>query len=159
MKRRFRPALLAALTLTLSSAAVAGQPNPPAAQSSAAVEIALPAEAGTGSGKEVKHLVDNPQLSLATIILRKGTLLPEHSSSSPVTIMALQGGGIATVSGKKIRLDAGRMVFLPANAPHAVQPDAGTDLILLVHHLKGTGAAEAPYADHHKGHAKEGAKP
>ena len=50
----------------------------------------------------------------------------------------------ATVGGKKAPLDAGHMLFVPAEVPHAVEPQPGTDLILLVHHLRSAGSAPQP---------------
>jgi len=84
-------------------------------------------------------LVDEPALKLASIVLRAGTVLPSHHSEVPVTIMALQGSGTVVCGTERLRLDTTHAVILAPNVPHAVEPDAGTDLVVLVHHL-GRGA-------------------
>lgn len=88
-------------------------------------------------------LVDEPALKLASIILRGGTVLPTHQSAVPVTITALQGSGAVVAGSERLRLDATHAVVLAPDVPHAVEPDPGTDLVLLVHHL-GRGEEHHP---------------
>lgn len=97
--------------------------------------VELPGPPGTGQPREVRVLVDEPALKLASIVLRSGTVLPTHHSAVPVTIMALQGSGTVVAGSQRLRLDATHAVVLAPNVPHAVEPDSGTDLVLLVHHL------------------------
>lgn len=101
----------------------------------AARGVELPAVPGTGEPREVHVLVDEPVLKLVTIALRGGTVLPEHHSAVPVTITAVEGSGTVIAGGERFRLDATHAVVLAPKVPHAVEPDAGTDLVLLVHHL------------------------
>jgi quercetin dioxygenase-like cupin family protein len=96
--------------------------------------VEFPASAGTGDPREVKVLVDEPALKLVTIVLRRGTALPEHHAQVPVTIQALQGVGTVDAGGEKLRIDPTHAVVLAAKVPHAVTPEAGADLVLLVHH-------------------------
>jgi len=74
-------------------------------------------------------------LKLVTIVLRAGTVLPPHHSEVPVTIMALQGAGTVVVGAERLHIDATHAVVLGPGVAHAIEPDAGTDLVLLVHHL------------------------
>ncbi len=97
--------------------------------------VALPAAPGPGEPREVASLVNQPTLKLVSIVLRAGTVLPEHQSAVPVTIVALRGAGTVVADGKRLRLDATHAVVLEPSVAHAVEPDAGTDLVLLVHHL------------------------
>lgn len=97
--------------------------------------VELPASAGAGEPREVSVLVDQPTLKLATIVLRGGTVLPAHQTEVPVTIVVLQGSGTLVVGAERTRVDATHAAVLAPNVSHAVEPDAGTDLILLVHHL------------------------
>lgn len=97
--------------------------------------VELPASAGPGEPREVHVLVDEPALKLATIVLRRGTVLPVHQSPVPVTIHALQGAGTVTAGSERLRIDPTHGVVLAPNVPHAVEPDAQTDVVLLVHHL------------------------
>ena len=105
--------------------------------------VELPVPAGPGEPREVHVLVDEPALKLATIVLRRGTVLPVHQSPVPVTIQALQGAGTVTTGSERFRIDPAHGVVLAPNVPHAVEPDAQTDLVLLVHHL-GRGEEAHP---------------
>jgi quercetin dioxygenase-like cupin family protein len=98
--------------------------------------VEFPATVGPGEPREVRILVDEPALKLATVVLRQGTVLPDHNVPVPVTIQALQGTGTVTVAGERFRIDPAHAVVLGPNVPHAVEPDAGTDLVLLVHYLR-----------------------
>ncbi|MBL8917240.1 MAG: hypothetical protein JNJ54_00125 [Myxococcaceae bacterium] len=97
--------------------------------------IELPGPPGAGQPREVRVLVDESALKLASIVLRAGTVLPTHHSAVPVTIMALQGSGTVVAGAERLRLDTTHAVVLAPNVPHAVEPDSSTDLLLLVHHL------------------------
>ncbi|HRG95389.1 MAG TPA: hypothetical protein PLR99_04005 [Polyangiaceae bacterium] len=146
---RLTPTALAVIALSLG--AVTGCATPSAAQHheatlagppSRVVELPTPS-AGAGGPREVKVLVDEPALKLASIVLRGGTVLPSHHSAVPVTIVALQGSGTVVAGAERLRLDATHAVVLAPNIPHAVEPDPATDLVLLVHHL-GRGAEHHP---------------
>lgn len=129
------------LVLALSYlAACAGAPAcPPPAQAVAtfagpparALELPTPGAAP----REVKTLVAEPALKLVAIALRAGTELPEHHADVPVTIVAAHGSGVVIVGSDRLRLDPDHPVALAAGVAHAVTPDAGSDLVLLVHHL------------------------
>lgn len=152
-------ALLAAAPPPPTPAPAPARPAAPAAVSVHSVE--LPGAPGAGAPKEAKTVLDNAHVKLAAITLRKGTLLPEHKTPLPVTIVAAQGAGhVLLADGSKQRLDATHMVVLAPNVPHAVQPDAGTDMVVLVHHLKTAGAAGGPEAhdghEHHDSHDDHG---
>ncbi len=101
--------------------------------------IEFPGTPGAGEPREVRVLVDEPALKLASIVLRGGTVLPTHRSEVPVTIMALRGMGTVVAGAERLRVDPTHAVLLAPNVPHAVEPDPGTDLVLLVHHLGRAG--------------------
>ncbi len=88
-------------------------------------EVTLATVAGTGEAIESKVLLETPHLKLASVILRQGATLAEHSAPMQVSIQALAG--------------AGKLVVLAPNMAHTVIADEKTDLILLVHHWKGGG--------------------
>ena len=137
---------LAALAST-SSVACASAPahhdapsSPPALDVPSARVIVLPgAVVGPGQPKEARVVFESAPLKLATIILRQGATLSAHDAPVPVTIVALSGAGVVTVGDERLPLDAGHAVFLGPNVSHAVVPEPGTDLVLIVHHL-GRGA-------------------
>lgn len=134
---------VAALTFVGCGAQTATQqPVQPAAQQLApplggpAVRtIEFPGSVGEGQPREAAVLVDEPALKLVTIVLRAGTVLPEHHADVPVTILALQGAGTLVAGSERLVLDATHAVVLAPNVTHAVEPEPGTDLVLLVHHL------------------------
>ena len=97
--------------------------------------VEVPGTPGAGEPREVHVLVDEPALKLASIVLRGGTVLPTHHSEVPVTIVALQGSGTVVAGAERLRIDPTHAVVLAPNVPHAVEPDTGTNLVLLVHHL------------------------
>lgn len=137
--------VLAALALggcaTQSTATAAHQA--PALGGPSARVVDFPSTVGPGQPREARVLVDEPALKLVTIVLRQGTLLPEHSAPIPVTIQALQGAGTVLVGNERLRIDPTHAVVLAASVSHAVQPDPGADLVLLVHHL-GRAAESHP---------------
>src|SRR5690606_6279993 len=91
--------------------------------------VELPDSVGDGPPRDVKVLVDEPALKLATIVLRKGIVLPEHRSPVAVTIQALRGAGTVMVGSETFRIDPAHAVVLAPSVPHAVEPDEGTDLV------------------------------
>jgi quercetin dioxygenase-like cupin family protein len=141
--------------ILLNSIAVAGlmlagcAAQPPAkhqvpsigAPESRVVELPEPPTSPPDAGHtpEVRVLVDEPALKLVSIVLHRGTALPTHQSPVPVTITAIEGSGTVVAGSERLRLDSKHAVVLAPSVAHAVEPDAGTDLVLLVHHLGRLG--------------------
>ena len=116
----------------------------PAVASGPPVQVfEVPVTPGPGPAREAKVAWTGAGLKVATIVLRAGEVLPEHDAPAAVTIVALRGAGTVVASGQRLRLDAGHAVGLAARVPHLVEPDPGTDLVLLVHHAV---AAQPPVA-------------
>ncbi|PKN56420.1 MAG: hypothetical protein CVU56_16125 [Deltaproteobacteria bacterium HGW-Deltaproteobacteria-14] len=126
---------LSPLLVTGCASTSAAGPQAPAFEGPPARVVELPTTAGEGEPRELKIVVDIPALKLATVTLRQGTILPDHSASIPVTIMALSGSGVVTVGTERLQLDPGHAVVLGPDVVHAVVPDPGTDMVVLVHHL------------------------
>lgn len=146
MKHSRLSTLVAAAALALTGGCAtesAAHHHAPALAGPAARVVELPGPSGAGQPRELRMLVDEPALRLASIVLRAGTVLPEHHSAVPVTIVAVQGSGEVVLGSERLRIDATHAVVLAANVPHAVEPDTGTDLVLLVHHL-GQGEETHP---------------
>ena len=134
--------LVAGLALGGCATQSAARPHTAAFGGPAARAVDLPVAQAPGPPREVRVLVDEPALKLASIVLRNGTVLPTHRSDVPVTIVALSGRGAVVVGAERLALDPAHAVVLAAGVPHAVEPDAGGDLVLLVHHL-GRGEEHA----------------
>lgn len=111
--------------------------------------VAVPAVAAEGPKREVRVLVDRPELKLAMIILRAGTELPEHSAPVPVTIQLLEGAGTALFGNEEERMQASKVLLLEADEPHTIRPDAGTTMVLLVHYIRGAQTQANSASDHH----------
>lgn len=101
----------------------------------------LPQSAGNGEGKEVSVLLDTPQLKLATVVLRGGSVLPSHRARVPATILVLEGDGVIHLGKQAVPVSRGTLVALAANEEHDVVPRPGSEMILLVHYLR---AADGP---------------
>lgn len=136
------------LTLMMVSLGIAAAP--PAAATPPAPGgihvVAVPAATPEGKDKDVEMLLDTPHLKLARITLRHGTVLEEHSAPMPVTIQVLRGSGTIQFKDRTEKISPDRMVVLAPDVAHAVTPDAGTDLELLIHHLKATPGGKGPGA-------------
>lgn len=111
------------------------QHHAPALGGPAARVVEFPISLSAGQPREVRALVDEPALKLVTIGLRAGTVLPQHHSEVPVTIVALQGRGTVVTGAERLHIDSTHAVVLGPRVPHTVEADASTDLVLLIHHL------------------------
>jgi quercetin dioxygenase-like cupin family protein len=118
--------------------------------------LELPTATGA-EPREVRVLLEQPGLKLAAIALRAGTVLPPHDAPVAVTIVAVSGSGTLVSGAERLRLDPGHAVALAPGVPHAVEPDPGSDLVILVHHL-GSDAGHAAHAAH-AAHATHEAHP
>ena len=137
MKQSILVPIVAVAALAFGGCATqsAATPHRPILGGPVARTVEFPVPAGPGEPREVRVLVDEPALKLASIVLRQGTVLPEHHAPVPVTIQALQGTGTVLAAGERFGIDTAHAVVLGPNVPHTVEPDAGTDLVLLVHYL------------------------
>ncbi len=81
------------------------------------------------SGVLSKVLIkDNNQHTL--FCLATGTEIAEHTSTRNATVTVIEGRGILTLEGRAISLEAGVFVFMPANAPHALQAQENLAFLL-----------------------------
>lgn len=132
-------------------------PTAPAVKPTAATgyqAITLPARAGQGKPIESRVVADTPHVKTVIIILRKGATLPEHDSPHAAAIQALRGKGQIRFGTHVDQLSPTQMVLVDPGVKHEVIAAKGTDLVLLVHHMKqpGTAAPAAPAAAPHHHH-------
>jgi quercetin dioxygenase-like cupin family protein len=97
----------------------------------------LPQSIGSGPGKEVSVLQDDSHLKLATLTLREGTPLTPHSAPVPATILVLEGEGVVHLGGEAVSVSKGTLLSLAGGEEHDVVPEPATDMLLLVHYLRG----------------------
>jgi len=105
-KLSVRTAAFAATALVLGGCAAqsAAPHHAPTLGVPAARVVELPGPPGAGQPREVRTLTDEPALKLVTIVLRAGTVLPQHHAPVPVTIMALQGGGTVVIGSERLHI-------------------------------------------------------
>jgi quercetin dioxygenase-like cupin family protein len=100
----------------------------------------------TASSSFVTHLreqIEYPQLGVLSKVLIKdnncqhtlfclaaGTEMAEHTSTRNATVTVLEGRGTLTLEGRDIPLETGVFVFMPANAPHALQAEENLAFLL-----------------------------
>lgn len=62
--------------------------------------------------------------------LAAGTDISEHTSTRNATVQVLEGKGTLILEGQAIPLEPGMFVFMPANAPHALQAEENLAFLL-----------------------------
>lgn len=110
--------------------------------------VELPVTIGDGDDREVSVLLDQNHLKLATIILRRGTVLPTHSAPVPATIQVVLGAGVIHVAGEPVEVSKGSIIVLAAGEQHDVVPEPESDMLLLVHYLRTAAVREAGDSAH-----------
>ena len=85
-------------------------------------KVLAPAELiGYQSGSIVSRtIVEKPSGTVTLFAFDKGQTLSEHTSPFDAIVQVLDGKGRFTIAGKPFELEAGRMIIMPANVPHAV---------------------------------------
>lgn len=106
--------------------------NPTAPLTSLVTDLTEKAEyPETGVRNIPLHKDEQTQHSL--MCLAAGTTIAEHTSPRNVTVMVVAGKGILTLEDRKICLQPGVFILMPANARHALQT---TDSTLAFLHSK-----------------------
>lgn len=77
-----------------------------------------------------KVLLKLPTCQYTLFCLAAGTDIAEHTSTRDAVVQVLEGEGILTLQGQGIQLKAGVFVFMPANAPHALQAETNLTFLL-----------------------------
>ena len=84
--------------------------------------------APTGIKSKILLEDGNCQYILMSLSLEKA--ISEHTNPRNATVNVIEGEGILTLGGKEISLEAGVFIFIPANAPHAVQSSSELAFLL-----------------------------
>lgn len=74
-----------------------------------------------GAGVLSQVLLKDAYCQYTLFCLASGTEISEHTSTRNAAIQVLDGQGVLTLEGRNIALEPGVFVFMPANAPHALQ--------------------------------------
>lgn len=84
----------------------------------------------SSTGTKSKILLEDGNCRYILMSLSLGKAIAEHTNPRNATVNVIEGQGIFTLAGKEISLEAGVFIFIPANAPHAIQ--ASTELTFLL---------------------------
>ncbi|MFA5356334.1 MAG: cupin domain-containing protein [Candidatus Omnitrophota bacterium] len=83
-----------------------------------------------GEGVFSKVLVKTDVSNHTLMCLAKGSAISEHTSTREAAVTVLKGKGIFILKGKKIKMEPGVFIFMPADAPHSLS--AKEDLAILL---------------------------
>jgi len=78
-----------------------------------------------------KTLLDKPTGTLTLFSFDAGQGLSEHTSPYDATVQILEGTAAITIDGKTQEVEAGNLVIMPANVPHALKAEARFKMLLL----------------------------
>ena len=82
------------------------------------------------SGILSKVLLKDKNSQYSLFCLAAGTDIEEHTSTRNAVITVVEGSGNLNLEGKDLVLAPGVFIFMPANAPHAVQAKENLAFIL-----------------------------
>ena len=68
-----------------------------------------------------KTLIDKQTGTVTLFSFDKGQGLSEHTAPFDALVSVIDGEVEVTISGKSLRVQAGQMVIMPANKPHALK--------------------------------------
>ena len=77
-----------------------------------------------------KVLVKTDISNHTLMCLAKGSDISEHTSTREAAVTVLKGKGTFVLFGKKIKMEPGVFIFMPADAPHSLS--ASEDLAILL---------------------------
>jgi len=77
-----------------------------------------------------KVLLKLPHCQYTLFCLAAGTDISEHTSTRNAVVHVVEGTGLLNLEGKDISLEPGIFVFMPANAPHALNATENLSFLL-----------------------------
>ena len=84
------------------------------------------------SGILSKVLLRDKNSQYSLFCLAAGTEIDEHTSTRNAVITVVEGTGNLNLEGKDIALAPGVFIFMPANAPHALQAQENLAFVLVL---------------------------
>ena len=88
-------------------------------------------DAGTGYSTSHGPVVEGERIQIGLMRMPKGTGSRAHSHPNEQWIYVMQGTLDADVDGRKSRVRAGSLIYIPANAVHAAVATADEDVVFL----------------------------
>ena len=77
-----------------------------------------------------KTLLDKPVGTLTLFAFDRGQRLSEHTVPFDAVVQVVDGEGVITIDGKNHTVQAGEIVIMPANIPHAVTAEKKFKMLL-----------------------------
>lgn len=84
-----------------------------------------------------RTLIDKKAGSLTLFAFDKDEGLTEHTSPYDAVVQVLEGNAELTIAGRPVPAEAGEMVVMPANVPHAVRAKSRFKMLLTMIWDKG----------------------
>jgi quercetin dioxygenase-like cupin family protein len=79
-----------------------------------------------------RTIIDKDTGTLTLFAFSEGQGLSEHTAPYDALVYILDGSAEVTISGKPLKVNAGEMVIMPANQPHALKAVAGFKMLLVM---------------------------
>ena len=83
-----------------------------------------------------KTLLDKPIGTITLFAFDKGQRLSEHTAPFDAVVQGVDGQGVVTIDGKDHTVDAGQIIVMPANVPHAVRAEQKFKMLLTMIRVK-----------------------
>jgi quercetin dioxygenase-like cupin family protein len=83
-----------------------------------------------------KTLLDKPIGTITLFAFDKGQRLSEHTAPFDAVVQAVEGQGVVTIDGSDHVVDAGQIIIMPANIPHAVLAEQKFKMLLTMIRVK-----------------------
>ncbi len=85
-----------------------------------------------------KTLLDKPIGTITLFAFDTGQRLSEHTAPFDAVVQAVDGQGVITIDGADHTVDAGQIIIMPANIPHAVRAEQKFKMLLTMIRVKKT---------------------
>ena len=83
-----------------------------------------------------KTLLDKPIGTITLFAFDKGQRLSEHTAPFDAVVQGVDGRGVVTIDGTDHVNDAGEIIIMPANIPHAVLAEQKFKMLLTMIRVK-----------------------
>lgn len=88
-----------------------------------------------------KTLIDKKAGTLTLFAFDNGEGLSEHTSPYDAVVQVLEGRAELVIAGRPIQAEAGELVIMPANVPHAVRAKGRFKMLLIMIWEKNVSSA------------------
>ncbi len=77
-----------------------------------------------------KTILDKPAGTITLFAFDRGQKLSEHTAAYDAVVQVIDGLAQLTIAGQGVRVSAGDVIIMPANAPHAVAAEEKFKMLL-----------------------------